>query len=318
MTDLQKAQCFFMMAVNIAALVDQYQGDLETQTLQQLYNSRLLIKSISISGYLPVTVTLLGLHMVEMISWYLLIISILTVGISMATLFGAGSFSPHPSDLSAFAPGDQQKNSACGGNNLTVYCLQTQDDTGDFDPGTGAYVILGLCVVVLVFLVADQSHAFLKPSTKEPRPWLLKAYKKCVLDSFSLRGFEFILALTSIFSKSKRYLRPSKTISYLHDLAPWLAPWSAPWPIIDTFPPDFWFFYVIAYFFYIFAISHLGHGRIQKVLGKLKNDWFLFAADLVTAVLWLLYSLPGVNIVGIAAWYGDLPNRLIQAALMVF
>ena len=68
MTEFQKAQCLFMMAIEIAALVYKYKGDLDSITLQQLYNNYILIKSISISGYLPVTLTLFGLHIVEMVS----------------------------------------------------------------------------------------------------------------------------------------------------------------------------------------------------------------------------------------------------------
>ena len=208
MTDFQKAQCFFMIAINIAALVNKYQGDLQPQTIQQIYNNNILIKSLSISGYLPVSVTLLGLHMVGMVSWFLLILSLLTAMISFATFVSVGTFSLNRTDLSTLASvaqANQQANSSCGGNNLTVYCLDTQGDLGGYDPSNGADFILGLCTLSLIFLLADRCHAFLDPSTKVIRPWLLKVYKKCVVDCFSLRVSEIILVSSSSVGKSWRY-----------------------------------------------------------------------------------------------------------------
>ena len=194
-----------MMAINIAALVNKYQGGLEPTSLQQLYNNYILIRSISISGYLPVTFTLLGLHIVAMVSWYLLILSTLTVGVSIVTLIDLGKFSPGPSDLVAIASAasDYQDLGNCGGKKLTVYCLNTIDQVGtsDWNPSTGANAALGFCLLVLVFVVADQSHVFTDPVTKETRTWLLKVYNFCVVDSFSLRGFEAFLAALSWFGE---------------------------------------------------------------------------------------------------------------------
>ena len=162
-----------MMAINIAALVNKYQGGLSPTNLQQLYNNYILIKSISISGYLPVTFTLLGLHVVAMVSWYLLILSMLTVGVSIVTLVDLGDFSPGRSDLNAIASvaSGYENLENCGGMNLTVYCLQTinQGGTGDWDPSNGANAALGFCLFVLVFVTAEQSHIFTNPVTKETR-----------------------------------------------------------------------------------------------------------------------------------------------------
>ena len=193
------------MAINIAALVNKYQGGLEPTNLQQLYNNYILIRSISISGYLPVTLTLLGLHIVAMVSWYLLILSTLTVGVSIVTLIEIGQFSPGRSDLNAIASvasaGENLQN--CGGMNLTVYCLHTinQNGTVDWDPSTGANAALGFCLLVLVFVVAHESHIFTDPVTKEARTWLSKVYSLCVVDLFCLRGFEFFLAVLYWFGE---------------------------------------------------------------------------------------------------------------------
>ena len=206
MTDFQKAQCFFMMAINIAALVNRYQGGLDPTNLQDLYNNYILIRTVSISGFLPATLTLLCLQVVAMTSWYLLILSTLTVGLSAVTLIDLGKFSPGLSDQKAIASvaSGSGNFSSCGGFNLTVYCLNTIDrgGTGDWDPSNGAETALGFCLVILVFVVAEHSHAFTNPSTKEIRNWLLGLYNFCVVDSFSVRGFEFLMALFYFFSKS--------------------------------------------------------------------------------------------------------------------
>ena len=194
-----------MMAINIAALVNKYQGGLEPTSLQQLYNNYILIRSISISGYLPVTFTLLGLHIVAIVSWYLLILSTLTVGVSIVTLIDLGKFSPSRSDLDAItsvaSAGEGPQ--SCGGMNLTVYCLHTINEGGttDWDPSNGAKAALGFCLFVLLFVFADLSHIFTDPVTKETRTWLLKIYNFCVVDSFSLRGFEAFLVALSWFGE---------------------------------------------------------------------------------------------------------------------
>lgn len=57
-----------MMAMNIAALVNKHRGCFDPKSLQQLYNNKILIRSISPSGYLPITLTLFELHIVGIIS----------------------------------------------------------------------------------------------------------------------------------------------------------------------------------------------------------------------------------------------------------
>ena len=205
-TEFQKAQCFFMMAINIAALVNKYQGGLDPTSLQDLYNNYILIRTISMSGYLPVTFTLLGLQVVAMVSWYLLVLSTLTVVFSIVTLVYLGNFSPSPSDLNAIASAasGNGNNGSCGGFNLTVYCLKTidQEESAQWVPSNGAETALGFCLVSLVFVLAEHSHAFTNPSTEEIRTWLLKVYDYCVVDSFSLRRFEFAIALVYILGES--------------------------------------------------------------------------------------------------------------------
>ena len=192
-----------MMAINIAALVNRNSGGFQPNSLQQLYNTYVLIKSISISGYLPVTFTLFTLHLVDVVSWYLLVLSIVTVIVSVATLFVIGSFSPSQDDMNYLS---QQAISggpaSCGTHNMAVYCFRPDGgayNNDSTDPASGAYSMLAFCLVVLVLLVAHQYHAFKDPLTGRPKPWLSKVlnffFRK---GEWSLRWVQIGLALISI------------------------------------------------------------------------------------------------------------------------
>ena len=99
--DFQKAQCFFMLATNIASLVAEKSGGLNPMSLQQLYNTYVLIKVIAIGGYLPIIFTLLNLHMIKKLSWYLITLSIATIAVAIIILkSGSSTFAPTPEDFS--------------------------------------------------------------------------------------------------------------------------------------------------------------------------------------------------------------------------
>ena len=57
--DFLKAQCFFTMANNIAAIKIKTRGGLEPQSLQEIYLNYHFLTEVAISGYLPVTFVLL-------------------------------------------------------------------------------------------------------------------------------------------------------------------------------------------------------------------------------------------------------------------
>ena len=172
LTDFQKAQCFFMLAINIAALANKANGGLVPLSLQQLYDNYLLLASVSVSGYLPITATLLALHMVDMISAYLLALSGCTVALSIATAVAVGVFNPSRGDLNSIqaqaAKGTYDK---CGNMDLTVYCLQGGYSNTN---NTGVWGIMGYCVVVLSYIFAYHLNAFRDPLKGQTRPWVLR------------------------------------------------------------------------------------------------------------------------------------------------
>ena len=159
--EFQKAQCYFMLATNIAGLIVQTKGGLAPESSQQLYNTYIFIKVIAIGGYLPVTFGLLTLRMLNKVGWYLLALSTASVGVAIGDLHRQPNFRPSQDDLdylqriSAGAGGPP----SCGGYNLNAWCYNpigvnyygfNATNTGD-----GADVILGLCLVTLVLLIIE-------------------------------------------------------------------------------------------------------------------------------------------------------------------
>ena len=158
LVDFQKAQCFFMLATNIAGLI----GDIDSESLQELYNSYVFIKVIAIGGYLPITFTLLNLHMIQQLSWYLLILSVATIGVATSTLAVKDTqFTPTSEDFDKIAnltyTGGPQ---SCSSQNLIPWCYSPRRGGGYFgfdasSNGSGANAILTFCLVTLAIIIVD-------------------------------------------------------------------------------------------------------------------------------------------------------------------
>ncbi|CAF9934798.1 MAG: hypothetical protein ALECFALPRED_006095 [Alectoria fallacina] len=212
LTDFQKSQCFFMLAVNIAALVNKANGGLSPVSLQQLYDNYSLLASVAISGSLPITATLLALHMVDMISDYLLALSGCTVALSIATVAAIGNFNPSSDDLGSIRA--QSRNDTypeCGNLDLSVYCLSTYQDT---DPNnTYVWGIMAYCLLVLFYILAYHLNAFKDPLKNQTRPWVLRM----VSWMSSTRTLQFVLVpLALVFNRSfSTLILGSLTLTYL-------------------------------------------------------------------------------------------------------
>ncbi|KAL8720767.1 MAG: hypothetical protein Q9181_007855 [Wetmoreana brouardii] len=165
LTDFQKSQCFFMIATNIAALVVISRGGLDPKNLQQIYNCWIFLKVIAVDGFLPITFTLTNLYLVGMLSWYIILMSSLTVALSIATFAAVGKFNPSKHEMDNLkeiaASGGPQE---CSFKQPGVYCY-TPIDSYNF-PGSSAsnfdsdaYSILGFCLVVLVLVIGHRSKA---------------------------------------------------------------------------------------------------------------------------------------------------------------
>ena len=171
MTELQKTQCFFMLAINIAAQIIRNKGGLEPTSLQQIYNTDTLIQIVSISGFLPITLTLFSLHLVNMVSWYLLVLSTCTFAVSIATLYTIPNFNPRQADLD-FLSQQASKGTypSCGNHNPFVYCFAPLGYTRDISSEgvtAGATRILAFCIVIFVLVVL--AHSGVVPTHRRTR-----------------------------------------------------------------------------------------------------------------------------------------------------
>ncbi|KAL8767426.1 MAG: hypothetical protein Q9194_005993, partial [Teloschistes cf. exilis] len=152
--EFQKAQCFFMIAVQIAAIIIARKGGFGAQTLQQLSNSYSAITLLAICGYLLVVVTLVNLHGAGKSSWYLMVLSTITVVVSGVTLFTTRKFNPAAGDV-AHLYNVTGHWASCGFHDPTTWCLDRQKvDPFSYPGGTEQTFIF--CLIVLAFLFLDE------------------------------------------------------------------------------------------------------------------------------------------------------------------
>ncbi|KAL8633104.1 hypothetical protein Q9189_001182 [Teloschistes chrysophthalmus] len=152
--EFQKTQCFFMIAVQVAAIIIAHRGGFEAQTLQQLSNSYSAITLLAICGYMPVALTLVSLHGAGKSSWYLMMLSTITVVVSGVTLFTTRKFDPAPGDL-AHLYEITGRWASCGYHNPTMWCLDRQEVRPLSYPGGAEHTFI-FCVIVLALLFLDK------------------------------------------------------------------------------------------------------------------------------------------------------------------
>ena len=187
--EFQKAQCYFMLATNIAGLVVQTVGGLELQSLQQLYNTFIFIKVIAIGGYLPITFGLLILRMLKKLSWYVLALSIASVGVAIGNLYKRQDFRPNPDDLSYLRQQSTQGGpSSCGNNNLLAWCYSRIGvESYNFratNGADGADNILKFSLVVLGLLIIEHFWQSSDRTNRKIRDYL---FRSCISRSDSSR-----------------------------------------------------------------------------------------------------------------------------------
>ena len=116
--EFHKAQCFFMFAIQTAALIAKHGNLLDRDSLQQIYNDNIFIDVLSVGGYLPISFVLFTLRTIGHRSWYLIILSACTMAISAAAFLTA-SFS-----VPLLVSSDYHY-AACGNINPTTLCLES-------------------------------------------------------------------------------------------------------------------------------------------------------------------------------------------------
>lgn len=144
------------MATNIGAMVVGMRGGLDPQSLQGLYENYKFIDVIAQNGILPITFTMFNLHLFDMMDWYLVVLSCLTILLSIITLILSGHFVISQSDIQNLGQlASQGGPDTCGGLKPQVYC---------FNPYFAAErdmvhlrSVLSLCMLVLVLVTVPKS-----------------------------------------------------------------------------------------------------------------------------------------------------------------
>ena len=175
LVEFHKAQCFFILAIEIAANIVVRQGTLNdgttTTTLQGLFNNYSLVGSVSISGFVPVTFTLLALHRHGMHSWYLAILSNCTLVLSAVTMFSVGNFVISPADRQKLSNANNSTHRACGFRDPTAFCLEVEGRSGptnltSMNFGYGSIGGPGLLFTCIILALIDLDYFGLQGTTK--------------------------------------------------------------------------------------------------------------------------------------------------------
>ncbi|KAL6716571.1 hypothetical protein ACLMJK_006138 [Lecanora helva] len=175
--ELQKAQCYFMLATNIAGLIVQGHGGVGGESLQELYNTYIFIKVVAIGGYLPVTFGLLILRMLDKVGWSLLILSIVSVGVATGNLYRKQTFNPSLDDLMTIQQEASQGGPAtCGEKNPIAWCYKQMNFINEgfksTNQGDGADLILGFSLVLLVLITIEHFWSSNDPTNRKIRGFL--------------------------------------------------------------------------------------------------------------------------------------------------
>ena len=152
-----------MFAVQVSAIASMNARLFDATNLQQLQNNYCVITILALGGFAPITFVLLQLRRLHQNSWYMLVLSALTVAMSAATYYTASKFELSAKDIS---PLHGTSYMGCRLANPVGFCLthgcsQYGSDSG---LGQGGALILSLAVILVLSLEHCQAHQWPKIS----------------------------------------------------------------------------------------------------------------------------------------------------------
>ena len=157
LVEFHKAQCFFAIAVEVAAQVLAPAGSLDVSNFGQLYTNYEFIRITSVVGSLPITFTLFLIRRAGIKSWYLFTLSTCAVALSAATYFGidALEFKLYMDPQGLGLPSTTSPSvHSCGGINPSVWCDTGISSSGKFSNiniGSGS-VLTSISVLFMIFI----------------------------------------------------------------------------------------------------------------------------------------------------------------------
>ncbi len=154
LVEFQKTQCFFMLAIQIAAIVVIHRGLLGASNLEQIYIDTYVLTELAVGGMLPITFILFGLRTVGHRSLYLLVLSLVVWVLSAATWYLSSQADP-TRNLSALVPAARFPN--CGLASPSSSCLNYNVINPWFANSFNLHLgsVLYFSIVVLAFLFLD-------------------------------------------------------------------------------------------------------------------------------------------------------------------
>ena len=168
LVEFQKAQCFFILALEIAAQIIISRGLFKASSLQQLYNNYALVGSVAISGLLPITFVLLCLHTSKMKSWYIFILSTCAIAVSTVTLYNTSYSNSTP-----ILQPTTTEYAGCSTKDPSVYCLKDLEFDGISAVGLGGGLLPAFALVIWLFLFFDQYDLSHRPWFRRLLDWSL-------------------------------------------------------------------------------------------------------------------------------------------------
>ncbi|EMC97936.1 hypothetical protein BAUCODRAFT_146537 [Baudoinia panamericana UAMH 10762] len=168
LVEFQKAQVFFMLAVQCAALIAIHNpAYVQSTSWQQLLNNLGILYDLAFGGCLPVLFALFIMRLAGKRSVYTLAFTCCCVALSATTWF-LTFYIQLDSDADIINPGRTLP--ACGGGNVTPikYCYSADWFYRNADATTKAIPALAFCFVVQICLILDQLLVFKVPTPEEP------------------------------------------------------------------------------------------------------------------------------------------------------
>lgn len=164
LVEFQRAQIFFMLAVQIAALIALHNPTyMEATSWQQLWNNVGILYDLAFGGCLPVVFGLFILRLASEKSFYTLGVSVCCLTLSAVTWFLTAFKRPDPNKSITYDGPDLP---ACGGMLApTKYCYDTDWWAFNSDASVKAVPMLAFCFVVQLWLILDQIDLFRIPAS---------------------------------------------------------------------------------------------------------------------------------------------------------
>ncbi|KAK0279956.1 hypothetical protein LTR35_001005 [Friedmanniomyces endolithicus] len=151
--EMQKAQVFFMLAVQIAALIAlQNPTYIQATSWQQLFNNYGILFNLAFGGMLPVVFAMLIKRLAGTTAVYTIIVSTCCVIVSSVTWFLTWNANPDP-DTSIVYTGPPIPQ--CAGIAPTKFCYQYGWFYANADATSKAFPMLVFCWVVQLCLILD-------------------------------------------------------------------------------------------------------------------------------------------------------------------